>query len=451
MQAAIRHLVNAVVTVGQIAAFPAVAQGADLIHNKLEPYTVTESLVSPDACADDQFDSVTRKEFDKAVCLFHNRETAERNLGAIDLMQQAQRKGLPPVHQNFSALLSGLLHCRQANRHLEEYRQSENQSLLARAQFCRERRMSMSSFSDVDWEYAYFDYEPSARAGFSLDARLDEMSACYGGALDPAFNAECGLIANISNREIEAFVDEATEAVIEKFFTGAESPITAMFVRKVNRAEGLKTSAATGIENLEQQAGPVNAKYDKFQSVYTEAKEGKIEPIYASYRTAVLKANSIMDEFNRWKDGLFITSENVNLLPKIRERKVEIDEELERIQADQFQPRAEALTTDISRLFDADNANRDAVVQLCRIYYCEMANRRALGGLIQVCRRPGMQGNPLCIEPDQSLRRGTLEVDFNGPLTVDVAQFCADSGLETEHAAVGLGPQASNACLQSMP
>lgn len=428
-----------------------VSVAADLIHNKLEAYTVELASVTPAQCVAEQFDPGMQNEFDRGVCLFHNPLDHSRDELAIDNLQQAQLKGLPPVLQNFASLTTGLLHCRQAGRHLETFTASGNQSLLARDQFCRSRRQASASLGDVNWQYAYFDYEPASREGFSLDDRLDEMASCYAGVLDASFDAQCGLISTISDQEIDTFVAEATATVMSRYFEGVESPVSAMFARKVARAEGLTQSAQQGIAELKRQAEAVNNRHEAFDSVYQAAREEKLETIHSSYRTAVLKANSILDEFNRWKGGLFITAQNVNLLPKIQERKSEIDQELARVEGEQFVNKATELLSDIELLLQGDEANQRAVVQLCRIYYCEFANRRAMGELIQVCRRPSMQGNPLCVNADQSPRDGILQGHFSGPVEVPLQQFCQDSGMEPEFTATGLGPQASHACLALLP
>ena len=427
------------------------ASSKDRVANKLEPYTVLLKNITPSECQENQFKDLTIQKFEQSVCIFHNSEEEQRNEPAIDLLQQAQLKGLPPVHQNFAALMGGLLHCRQANIYLQRYKESENKSHLPHDRFCRARSMSLASFSDVDWQYSYFDYEQTSRAGFNLNARLEEMSSCYGGVLDPAYNAECGLISNISEQEVETLVEKAVAEVIEKYFEGAESPITAMFVRKSSRAEGLLKSAEDSIEDLENKATLVNKKYQAFQRVYDEAKEEKIERIYADYRTSVLKANSIMDEFDRWKGGLFITSEHVNLLPKISERKTQIQEELERITKDQFQFKAESLASDIENIIDGERRNKEVVDQLCRIYFCEFLNKRVLEKTMRICRQPRMQNNPLCVGPDENLRPGILKIDFNGTHEMKIAQMCTEAGLEPQYAKVGLGRKDSNLCLQSLP
>lgn len=433
-----------------LLAVPAAAR--DVFVDVLEPYTVTAENLAVPACRADAFDDPRLAELERAVCLFHlDVRSEEQEAEAVDLLQQAQVKGLPPVHQNFATLLSGLLSCSSADRHLERYRASGQQSLLERAMLCRARRMSAAELGSIRWDHAFFEYAPELGADDTLERRLEEMAACHAGSLDPAFDAECGLISNISETEIRLFVDEAVEPVIVKYFTGVESPVTAMFARKHQRAQGLRDSAAASIDELAAGAGKVNAAYGALNTVYEEARDEKIARIYDSYREAILKATSILDEFERWKGGLFITSENVNLMPKIEERVVEVDEELARVEGLAFVDKAERLTADVRRIVDSEVEDARTVLELCRIYFCELTNRRALARAIRACRRPSLAGNPLCIDQDETLRSGVLEVDFGGTQQIEVGDLCRSAGLEAGFAVTGMGPATAASCLAGMP
>jgi len=423
----------------------------DVFVDVLRPYVVTTDILGVPACDAEGFDDPRFLELDRGVCLFHTSGRDEQHSKeALDLLQTAQIKGLPPVHQNFATLLSGLLSCDLADRHLQRYRASNQQSLLERAMFCRARRMSVAALGTIRWDQALFEYADDLGADQVLASRLDEMSACYAGSLDPAFDAECGLISNISEVEIEIFVDEGVDPVIEKYFSGVESPITAMFARKLERAEGLRDSAEANIGELEEGAGKVNAAYDALNAVYEAARDEKIKKIYDSYRDAILRANTILDEFERWKGGLFITAQNVNLLPKIAERAVEVDEELARVEELGFVEKVEALTTDVRRIVASEVEDARTVQQLCRIYFCEMSNRRALARVIRACRRPSLTDNPLCIDQDETLRSGLLTVDFAGAQSIEVGDLCRSAGLEAGFAVTGMGPATAGTCLGAL-
>ena len=264
-------------------------------------------------CLRREFDDPRIAEFEQGVCLFHKQGRSEKETAtALDALRQAQVKGLPPVHQNFAALLSGLMNCHGAQESLERYKASNNKNEMERIKFCRNRRLSAADLGEVRWDRADFEYEASPRPDFSLNARLAEMGTCYVDVLDPAFDAQCELISNISDAEITRFVDEAVDKIITKYFAGAESPITAMFARKIARSEGLRESASAAIGQLRNSATEVNSKYEAFNTAYLDARDRKIAKAYDDYRNAILRANTILDEFNRWKDGLFITAQNEN-------------------------------------------------------------------------------------------------------------------------------------------
>jgi hypothetical protein len=422
------------------------------VANKLESYTVTAARALKPDCGVAGFNDIRIAEFEQGVCLFHKASrAAEETQAAFDAFRQAQVKGLPPAHQNFAALASGIMNCQQAQADLSRFKASNNQNLMEQTRFCRDRRISAADFGDIRWDQAFFEYENSTQPNFNLDARLTEMGVCYATVLDPAFDAECGLISNVSENEINIFVDEAAGEVIEKYFSGVESPITAMFARKNARAEGLKDSAAAGIADLKSSAAEVNSAHDALNAAYLAAREEKIAKTYNNYRDAILRANTILDEFNRWKGGLFITSEGVNLLPKIVERVVEITEELARVQELGFLGKSDGLVADVRKTIDAKTETAKITAQLCRIYFCELANRRSMEQTIRACRRPALAGNPLCITQDETLRSGVLTVQFEGQQTSDIKSLCAAAGLDGALTEIGLGPQPAASCLAAMP
>lgn len=429
-----------------VAACPAPAE----VVNKLEAYTVTAASVAN--CAAANFKDVRIREFEQAVCLFHKASrTPAETQAAFDGFRQAQVKGLPPAHQNFASLLGGIMNCQQAQAALSRYKASNNQNLMERTRFCRDRRVSAADFGDIRWDQAFFDYDPSPQANLSLNARLTEMGACHASVLDPAFDAECGLISNVSENEINSFVDEAAGEMIEKYFSGVESPITAMFARKVARAEGLKESAAASIGGLKTSAGEVNGAYDALNAAYVAAREEKIAKTYNNYRDAVLRANTILDEFERWKGGLFITSEGVNLMPKITERVTEVSEELTRVEQLGFRAKSDRLVDDVRKTIDAKAETAKITAQLCRVYFCELANRRSMEQTIRACRRPALAGNPICITHQETLRSGVLTVQFDGQKTSEIKALCQSAGLDAAQTEIGMGPQQAATCLGAMP
>ena len=366
-------------------------------------------------------------------------------------MEQAQIRGLPPVHQQLAGLITGLAQCDGAKRHLDAYRASNQENELERTFFCRDRRLAQADLNAIRWNHALFDYAEGLTPAQSLDARLTEMSACHAGVLDSGLDAECGLISNLSETEINAFVDEAVAETIQRYFSGVESPITAMFSRKLGRAEGLLESSQAGIAALQESAAVVNGEYTALNTAYETARDTKMAPIYDAYRDAILRATSILDEFDRWKGGLFITVENINLLPTIVERSGEVQEELTRTQELAFQTKAEALTADIARLVNGEAENQATVGALCRIYFCELTNRRSIAGVIRACRRPALADNPLCITQSGQIASGTLTVDFNGAQSVNIVDLCRGAGVDPAFTVVDMSPTTSATCLAGLP
>lgn len=222
-----------------VVTLPASAR-ATYVDN-LSGYTVEAEILDAPNCAGPVFDDVTLKEFEQGLCIFHRpARSPDDTKEVIDLLDKAQIRGLPPVHQTFATLLTGLAHCSEAERHRDAFQASDKKDGLERTFFCRDRRLAIAELGAIRWNHALFEYTDGMDAARTLDARLTEMSACYAGVLAPSFDAECSLISNISETEINKYVNEAVDKVIKKYFGGAENPITAMFLRKSKRAEGVK-------------------------------------------------------------------------------------------------------------------------------------------------------------------------------------------------------------------
>ncbi|RAZ92841.1 hypothetical protein DPM33_02945 [Mesorhizobium hawassense] len=426
-------------------------EARDIFVNNMAGYTIDSRVLDAPNCDGTAFSDVTLQSFERALCIFHRpARSPDDSQTVINLMQQAQTQGLPPVHQQLSALITGLAQCSEAQRHLDAYRASANKNLLERTYFCHDRRLAQAELNGIHWNHALFDYADGLPVSRSLDARLTEMGACQAGPLNSSFDAECGLLTNLSETEINAFVDGAADDVIKSFFASVESPITAMFSRKVKRAEGLVENATAGIADIKSQADTVNQEYDALNSVYVAARDSKMGPIYDAYRSAILRATSILDEFDRWKGGLFITVENVNLMPKITERSGEIDGELKRVTDLGFQAKASVLVADIRNVIDADAEDKAAVASLCRIYYCELTNRRAMAGVIRACRRPALANNPLCVGQNGQINSGILTVDFQGQHSVSVDALCQSAGLDPQMTHINMDATTSAACLSNM-
>jgi hypothetical protein len=443
---------RALVAAFSIAALALPGAARDLFVNNLSGYTVGPAILQAPSCEGAAFADVTLEAFEQGLCVFHRvPRTPEDTARAISLLDQAQVRGLPPAHQQLASLLTGLAQCAEAERHLAAYRASSNRDLLSRTLFCRQRRLAQAELESIRWNHALFEYDEGLAASQSLDARFREMGACHAGALNADLDAECGLLSNLSETEINAFVDEAVNQVIVTYFTGVESPITAMFARKHGRARGLLETAGASIAGLKSSAAVVNTEYDALNDVYVDARDHKMGPIYDAYRKSILRATAILDEFDRWKGGLFITAENVNLLPKIAERSGEIAEELTRTQQLAFRDQATALTADIRRLINGEAENRAAVAALCRIYYCELTSRRAMQNVIRACRQPQLAANPLCIGQDGQTVNGVLSVQFAGPHAVPVVDLCRGAGVEPAFTAVDLEPTAAASCLSVLP
>lgn len=447
-----RATASALALLALLALLPTTLAARDLFVDNLSGYTIEPRILEAPGCDGTAFADVTLQAFERGLCLFHRpSRSAEETARAIQLFDQAQVRGLPPVHQQLAALMTGLAQCSEAERHLATYRSSANQDLLARTYFCRDRRLAQAEFESIRWNHALFDYADGLAPRLTLDARLSEMGSCQAGALHPDLDAECGLITNLSDTEINAFVDEAVDGVIATYFTGVESPITAMFARKHGRAQGLLESSGASIASLKTAAGAVNSEFEALDAVYVEARDTKMGPIYDAYREAILRATAILDEFERWKGGLFITSENVNLLPKLVERSVDVQEELVRVQDLHFSEKATALAADVRRIVDGETENRNTVAALCRIYYCELAARRNQAGLVRACRQPALAQNPICVGQDGRTVSGVVSVDFAGPQSVTLENLCRGAGLDAAHTALGLEPAAAAACLGAMP
>lgn len=424
------------------------ATARDLFVDSLAGYTIETRVLDAPNCTGPGIPEGTLKTFEQGLCVFHRpaRSPADSRSTA-SLMQEAQTRGLPPVHQQLAGLISGLANCAEASRHLDAYRASGHQNRMEQTLFCRDRRHSQADFSAIQWNHALFDYAEGLGANRTLEQRLNDMSACQIGPLSDDFDAQCGLISNLSDTEIDAFADGASGKVIDSYFSGVESPITAMFSRKLKRAEGLVQTSRAGINDIKAGADAVNKEYAALNRVYETARDTKMGLIYDAYRASILRATSILDEFDRWKGGLFITSENINLMPKITERSGEIAGEKTRVDKLGFEAKATALVADVRRLINADAENRAAVATFCRIYFCELTNRRAMADVIRTCRRPALANNPLCIGQNGQINNGMLTVDFQGPHSISVKALCQSAGLDPLMTEVNMDPARAATCL----
>lgn len=435
-----------------VAQAAAVAEARDTTRNSLEDYVIERAVISAPNCEGTAFDDVRIETFEKGICLFHQpARSADQLDRALKLLNRAQVQGLPVVHQQLAGFLTGLGHCAQAQRHLDVFRASGNDDLTARDNFCAARLQSQAELNAVRWDFALFEYAEDLGVPNTLDTRLGEMAACYSGVLAPGFDAECGLITNITEGELNVFVDEATDAVVQTYFTGVESPITAMFQRKRERAEGVLEMAQGAIAELKEGAAAVNAEYTAYLAAYETERDAKMTPIYDNYRESILRATAILDEFNRWKEGLFLTSDNVNLLPKIVERGVELSEELVRVEAEDFAARAGGLVDGVRAVVQSEAEHRALTQQLCRVYFCEMTSRRRMLATAHVCRQPALTGNPLCLNAQGQMKSGELRVVFDGEQSIGVADFCRAAGMDDVFLTVGLSPATALTCMGQMP
>lgn len=440
--------------VALLSASPVAAR--DLFVDNLAGYTVEARVLNAANCAfpvAGQTPPTATDALERALCLYHRTGgTAEDEASAIRALDEAQTRGLPPVPQQLATLISGLSRCAEADRHMAAFQASNGQAEFERTLFCRSRRGAQADLDAIRWDHALFEYADGLGAGRTIDARLTEMGACHAGALSPDFDAECGLISQMPDTEIAAFVDDAVSASITRHFSGVESPITAMFSRKLLRAEGLVEGAEAGITDLTDKAAVVNAEHAALQRAYEAARDEKMGPIYDNYRASILRATAILDEFDRWKGGLFLTSENINLRPKITERSAELAEEQARVEQLAFTQTAASLVASIRRLTNADAENRALVDQLCRVYFCELLSRRASADTVRACRRPALAQNPLCLRQDGTITDGTLRITFDGVAhQAEIGALCRDAGLDPAFTVPGLAPAAANACLAGMP
>jgi hypothetical protein len=331
------------------------ALARDLFVDNLAGYTIESRVLDAPNCTGPAIPEGILKTFEEALCTFHRpARSPQDNDKVVSLMQEAQTRGLPPVQQQLATLISGLARCSGATRHLDGYRASGNQNLLERTAFCRDRRLAQADLNAIHWNHALFDYADGLATARSLNARIDEIGTCQAGPLAMGLDAECGLVSNLAESEINGFADRAADAVIQSFFSGVESPVTAMFSRKLKRAEGLVGRAQSGIDDIKAHADVVNQEFAALNQVYETARDTRMGPIYDSYREAILRATSILDEFDRWKGGLFITSENINLKPKIVERAGELEGEKVRVDGLAFQDKARVLVGDIRRVINGD-------------------------------------------------------------------------------------------------
>ena len=410
-----------------------------------EHHIIEKEDLAHTTCLEEQFTNHTYPQMDRGLCLYHNQLSETENQQAVELLQHSQtREGLPPVRQTSASFFEGLLHCRQANLHWDNFIKSNKEETLTKNKFCYERRMASASFSDTNLQFLSFSYEPNTNPNQTIPTRLDEMAACYVGPLAPEYDVECGLTSTLADGEVAAITNQAVDEVIQKYFQDDTSPVTAMFSRKKQRVKSVEEGAEAKTKALKEKSKALEANYNQVLTAFTNS-EPQRKPIVPTYRQAILDAQLILDEHQRWVEGLF----GSEALSKIQARNKQLEAENTRIIDEQFIETIKALPKDIERILQTESIQKDSLRQLCGIYYCEFLNTQNIKAVKTSCRKESMQNNPLCIASDNTMRSGKISVSLDGKRhQVSVENLCKYAGLDDQYRKIGLGEE-SKMCLAS--
>ncbi|MCP4351539.1 MAG: hypothetical protein GY795_39235 [Desulfobacterales bacterium] len=367
------------------------------------------------------------RNFKTAVCQFHQKSADIAEIEkTIALIRTLQTQGLSPAQQSFATLMEGLLHCRSAGHALNELREHPD-SEHAKIRLCKSRRMAVASFSDIDWQYAQFDYDE--KLPYKFDALMDEMESGYSteqdgkllyGPLHPEFNLQCGIVSGPSKAEREKLVANQSESVSTDYF-GA---ITAMFQRKKDMADTIKTKAEKDIKVLVKDAKDVANVHGALQNHYDKMIKPNIDEIMKKYIGASSIAKSIMEQYNTWESNLLVDpndnnkdlsdpcSETTDKLKKITETVNRETQELIK------------LSEYIRKLQNKRKDEQKLTKDICKSFFCGLLNTET-GGVSttpyeEACL--GLSKNPLCIHEDMK----QIVLDGNENLST----ICREAGFD---------------------
>ena len=399
-------------------------------------------LLDDDGSLDSQ--QVTEIRFNAAVCLYHvlrDSSESEQISKAIQLFRQVQARGLENSQQALANLLEGLLHCRIAKN---EYNPGIS---LQNTMFCANRRLAQASLAELDSVLgASFDYQEGS--AYVLEDLISGIEGCYAGTdgiLSSNYNMVCSQPERISDDRLRAIADEVFDALHTKYFASAESPITAMFVRKKKMAESVLGSANTKISFLTGKSDALDSAVSSIEGFYNQHIESPLSELVQAYIQTLSISSAILNTYDSWKRGLFVdvADNNRNY------------EDLLNTRAEKIRQAAESLSDVATLIEQAKVAYANVSIQqaqllsdgrkMCRLYHCGLASHNEweffFGYYYQdACNRIV---NPLCTNQDGMMTTPSQE-DFSA------ADFCAESAFNTNYQVVGLSESEANACWQAL-
>ena len=410
------------------------------------------------------------------VCRFHEAERstagsagrpARKDLwrSAIDDLNRAQTQGLTGNEHAFAALIEGLTHCRRAQEVLAETPNGFDPAQASAAQydmFCSSRRQALAAFSDIDWGLLNARYES---VGLTVDQHLGAMEACYSGPLSSGFDSACGLVTELPLETINSIVEQETEAALYQAFDSAGAPVDALIGKKIERTRAVVDDVyreMTGctrseIENppsdhacqnaplagsLEASATIVTSQHIKMRSAI-QSIEPTVEEIVQSYRQAILSGYAVLDEYNRWKDGLYDQNLKTTLTQRLKDLKDASgdfrakDATTNRSAASD----AAALAPAVTRMAKSGATRIQAMKGLCQIVFCEFYEWNRLDeDTVPSCTEANMATNPLCVDQNYVPKNGgKLSVTIGTrTVTQKVTDLCTAVGLPASFATVGI-------------
>ncbi len=301
---------------------------------------------------------------------------------AIEALQRAQLQGLGSLQQNLAVFLEGLLHTRQAQDLRAKISGSSN--LDNQGKFCMHRSMAASAFHDIRWSSFDLNYQTPQNKP-TLDSLIAEMSQAYGGSgerdiLSSRWDGVCGITAPLEGEAFAESIQTALEPVKARYL-GPTGPIGAMFSRKIEKTRGVLDQAKTQVQAIATASAGIKSKTDAYSKGFAGV-ETEVGELVTEYEQTVLSAYRILDEYNKWSQGMWeeeVKQGNTTIRVDVKKSfDTAASNFAERVAplkssdgSDAFSKTTGAVDTVLSA-FQKPDQTLASVRSICAVYYCQV-------------------------------------------------------------------------------
>lgn len=380
--------------------------------------------------------------FDTGVCLYHllkESTDCQALLDTLAVLQTAQTRGLDRSRQAAAGLLEGLTACQLARVELNP---SASTATAQSPLFCLARSAAQAAFSSLQLQELRISYESSS---LSVETLMATMTACYAtdsGPLNRQFAAGCGIYAGLDQAGIAAVATSVFDDISTRYLLGASAPITAMFTRKRQMAEGGLRDTQQSIDALKADASRIQSDYEMELGLYKEL-AAPVDALVKGYQETSSVSSAVLKQYDAWKQGLFeqktpvVLSYTQPLLDRtaaVKDLTLEVDRATALVDnsVTTLQTHA-ALTGPLGPLIKSARA-------MCRGFFCELAVNQGFGfgtpsSYTKVCNR---LLHPLC-----TLQKTKLNA---GGVAFTQEEFCTAAQFPSKFIKYGMSRAESNTC-----